>query len=85
LAIHFIEEGDLLGQRRPLEDDDIIQWWGVSSNVDRMAGRKNPVILANYDLAYLDIGYEISTAITTGYSSTGARCTPFNRGLKMSI
>ena len=41
----------------PLEDDDIIQWWGVSSNVDRMAGRKNPVILANYDLTYLDIGF----------------------------
>lgn len=25
----------------PLEADDVIQWWGVSKNVDRMAGRKN--------------------------------------------
>lgn len=25
----------------PLESDDVIHWWGVSKNVDRMAGRKN--------------------------------------------
>jgi len=41
----------------PVEDDDIIQWWGVSANVARMAGRKNKVILSNYDLTYLDIGF----------------------------
>jgi len=27
----------------PLEDDDVIQWWGVSQNVDRLKG-----ILYNY-------------------------------------
>lgn len=41
----------------PLEDDDVIQWWGVSTNVAKMAGRKNQVILSNYDLTYLDIGF----------------------------
>jgi len=41
----------------PMEDEDIIQWWGVSSNVNKMSGRKNPVILSNYDLTYLDIGF----------------------------
>lgn len=41
----------------PLDADDIIQWWGISRNVDRMAGRKNQVILSNYDLTYLDVGF----------------------------
>jgi hexosaminidase len=30
----------------PIEDDDIIQWWGESSTVSKLAGRKNPVILS---------------------------------------
>ena len=25
----------------PVEDDDVIQWWGVSANVDRLKGKKN--------------------------------------------
>ena len=41
----------------PLQDEDVIQWWGVSSNVKKMVGRKNEVILSNYDLTYLDIGF----------------------------
>ena len=41
----------------PLDSDDIIQWWGVSKNVDKMAGRPNQVILSNYDLTYLDVGF----------------------------
>ncbi len=41
----------------PLEDDDVIQWWGVSDNVNKLSGRKNQVILSNYDLTYLDIGF----------------------------
>jgi hexosaminidase len=41
----------------PMENEDVIQWWGVSANVNRMAGRKNEVILSNYDLTYLDIGF----------------------------
>jgi hexosaminidase len=48
-----------------LDSDDVIQWWGVSKNVDRLKGnfykyflgRKNEVILSNYDLTYLDIGF----------------------------
>lgn len=41
----------------PMEDEDVIEWWGVSSNVARMEGRKNEVILSNYDITYLDIGF----------------------------
>jgi hexosaminidase len=25
----------------PMQDEDVIQWWGVSSNVAKMVGRKN--------------------------------------------
>lgn len=28
----------------PLEDDDVIQWWGVSSNVDRLKGTNTMMI-----------------------------------------
>ena len=41
----------------PTQDEDAIQWWGVSANVRKMEGRKNEVILSNYDLTYLDIGF----------------------------
>jgi hexosaminidase len=41
----------------PVQDDDVIHWWGVSSNVNKLAGRKNEVILSTYDIAYLDIGF----------------------------
>lgn len=41
----------------PVYNDDVIQWWGVSTNVAKMEGRKNEVILSNYDLTYLDIGF----------------------------
>ena len=41
----------------PVEDDDVIHWWGVSANVSKLAGRKNQVILSNYDVTYLDIGF----------------------------
>ena len=35
----------------------MIQWWGVSAHVDQLKGRKNEVILSNYDLTYLDKGF----------------------------
>lgn len=41
----------------PMQDEDVIEWWGISTNVDRMVGRKNEVILSNYDITYLDIGF----------------------------
>lgn len=40
-----------------MQDDDVIQWWGVSDNVDNLIGRPNEVILSNYDLTYLDVGF----------------------------
>lgn len=41
----------------PVENDDVIQWWGVSKNVAALANKTNEVILSNYDLTYLDVGY----------------------------
>lgn len=35
----------------------MIHWWGVSTNVNKLVGRKNQVILSNYDVTYLDIGF----------------------------
>lgn len=39
------------------DKDDIIQWWGGSENVKVLSNRTNKIVLSNYNLAYLDIGY----------------------------
>ena len=39
------------------DNDDIIQWWGSSSNVQQLGNRTNKVVLSNYNLTYLDIGF----------------------------
>ena len=41
----------------PVESDDVIQWWGITKNVDALKGRKNQIILSNTDLLYLDHGF----------------------------
>ena len=41
----------------PMEDDDVVQWWGTSENQSALSGRKNEVILSNYNQVYLDIGF----------------------------
>lgn len=41
----------------PVQDDDVIQWWGVTKNAGKLVGRPNEVILSYYDLAYLDVGF----------------------------
>lgn len=51
----------------PVQADDVIQWWGVSKNVDHLAGRKNEVILSNYDLTYMDIGFGGRTGGSYGH------------------
>lgn len=33
----------------PLQDEDVIHWWGTSLNQDKLSGRKNEVILSNYN------------------------------------
>ena len=30
----------------PLEQDEVVQWWGVSKNLDRLKNRTNEVILS---------------------------------------
>lgn len=41
----------------PLEDEDVLHWWGTSLHQDQIKGRKNPVVLSNYNEVYLDIGF----------------------------
>lgn len=41
----------------PTEADDYIHWWGVSKNVRQLENRTNNIVLSNYDITYLDIGY----------------------------
>lgn len=41
----------------PTESDDYIQWWGDSKNIRQLENRTNSIVLSNYDLTYLDIGY----------------------------
>lgn len=41
----------------PVQQDDVIQWWGESANVEQLKERKNPIILSYYDIAYLDTGF----------------------------
>ena len=40
-----------------MESDDVIQWWGTSKNVGALKNKTNEVVLSNYDLTYLDIGF----------------------------
>lgn len=49
----------------PLDSDDVIHWWGLTSDLKILANRTNQVILSNYDLTYLDFGYGGRRA--TGY------------------
>lgn len=39
------------------DNDDMIQWWGNSANVNNLGNRTNKVVLSNYNVAYLDVGY----------------------------
>ena len=41
----------------PVQDDDVLHWWGDQANQGRLAGRKNQVIMSNYDILYLDSGF----------------------------
>lgn len=40
-----------------MQDDDVIQWWGVTDTIQQLVGRPNEIILSNYDLTYLDVGF----------------------------
>ena len=41
----------------PVQNDDVIQWWGLNDDLDTLVGRPNQVILSNYDQTYLDVGF----------------------------
>ncbi|CAD8158974.1 unnamed protein product [Paramecium octaurelia] len=40
----------------PADQDDIIQWWGLSSQLNEVKGRSNQFILSDYHPLYLDTG-----------------------------
>ena len=40
-----------------MDDEDLVQWWGISEHKSALSGRKNKVILSNYDQTYLDGGF----------------------------
>jgi hexosaminidase len=44
----------------------VLQWWGISTNLDRLVGRPNEVILSSYDFAYLDKGFGNRNGIDYG-------------------
>jgi hexosaminidase len=50
----------------PLEDDDVVHWWGASIDVHRLAGKPNEVILSTNDIAYIDKGFGNRNGITYG-------------------
>lgn len=41
----------------PVQDDDVVQWWGQTKNLKNLVNRPNEVILSNYDETYLDVGF----------------------------
>ena len=41
----------------PLEQDEVVEWWGLSKNLNRLKNRKKEVILSSYDIGYLDVGF----------------------------
>ncbi len=50
----------------PLQSDDVLQWWGLAKNLNRIVNRTNEVILSNYDQTYLDLGFGGRTGGTYG-------------------
>ncbi|CAK72253.1 unnamed protein product (macronuclear) [Paramecium tetraurelia] len=50
--IYWYNKNDQL----PADQDDIIQWWGLSSQLSEVKGRSNQFILSDYHPLYLDTG-----------------------------
>lgn len=43
----------------PVDEDDIIHWWGVTKDLSYIKDKTNKIVLSNYDLLYMDTGYGI--------------------------
>lgn len=41
----------------PMDNQDIIQWWGQEKSLSELVGRSNSIILSTYDQTYLDVGF----------------------------
>jgi hexosaminidase len=50
----------------PLEEDDVLHWWGESIDVHKLAGKPNEVILSPYDIGYIDKGFGNRNGISYG-------------------
>ena len=62
----------------PMDDEDAIQWWGTSANQDKLSGRKNPVILSNYNEVYLDVGFNNFYGVNYGVYQTWRKMYEYN-------
>lgn len=61
-----------------MEDEDLVQWWGTSANQGALSGRKNPVILSNYNQVYLDTGFNNIYGVNYGVYKTWRNMYEFN-------
>ena len=62
----------------PMEDEDVIQWWGTSENQGALSGRKNQVILSNYNEVYLDVGFNNFYGVNYGVYQTWRKMYGYN-------
>ena len=61
-----------------MQDEDVIHWWGDQANQGKLSGRKSQVILSNYDLVYLDTGFNNIYGINYGVYKTWRVMYAFN-------
>ena len=41
----------------PVEEDDIIHWWGQHSNINVLKDMKNKIVISSENLTYLNLGF----------------------------
>lgn len=62
----------------PVEDDDIIHWWGTTKELIYIKDKPNKIVLSNYDLLYLDVGFGGSLGGSYGQAKTWKDVYSFN-------
>lgn len=56
----------------------MIQWWGDADNVSQLQNRTNEIILSNYDITYLDLGFGGDDGLGYGTYITWRKLYEFN-------
>ena len=54
----------------PMDDEDVVHWWGTSEHQSVLEGRKTPIILSNYNEVYLDVGFNNIYGVNYGVFQT---------------